>query len=223
MEKIKVIIVDDHAILREGLRALLSYFEDIEVIGEAADGVEAIKLVENLHPNIVLMDIIMPNMNGFEATRQIHEQFPGSRVLILTQHEEWQYIMPLLRAGASGFILKKAAGAELVSAIRTIAKGGGFLYPSVAQKVIQQIQGTDQSDRGYPKELTQREREVLAHIVRGETNRQIAHLLGLSVKTVEWHRSNLMEKIGAKSVADLVRYAIQNDLDIWLNNQLPSD
>ncbi|MCX8062644.1 MAG: response regulator transcription factor, partial [Anaerolineales bacterium] len=139
------------------------------------------------------------------------------------QHEEWQYVMPLLKAGASGFILKKAAGAELVSAIRSIAKGDSFLYPPVAKKVLEQIQGKDQAEGSHPKELTQREREVLAHILRGETNRQIAHQLGLSVKTVEWHRSNLMEKIGARSVADLVRYAIQNDLNVWLDSQRTAD
>lgn len=220
MEKIRVLIVDDHAILREGLRALLSYFDDIEIVGEAADGQEALNLVATTQPDIVLMDIIMPKMNGFEATRQIHEKFPTSRVLILTQHEEWQYVMPLLKAGAAGFILKKAVGAELISAIRSIAKGESFLYPTVAKKVLEQIQGRDQEMMGHPKDLTQREREVLAHILRGETNRQIAHQLGLSVKTVEWHRSNLMEKIGAKSVADLVRYALQHDLDIWLDSQM---
>ncbi len=223
MEKIRVLIVDDHAILREGLRALLSYFEDIEVVGEAADGQEALELIETLQPDIILMDIIMPRVNGFEATRQIHEKYPSSRVLILTQHEEWQYVMPLLKAGASGFILKKAVGVELISAIRAIAKGDSFLYPPVAKKVLEQIQGKDQFVAERPKDLTQREREVLAHILRGETNRQIAHQLGLSIKTIEWHRSNLMEKIGARSVADLVRYALQHDLDIWLDSQMTSE
>lgn len=223
MEKIKVLIVDDHAILREGLRALLSYFEDIEVVGEAADGQEALTMVESLRPNIVLMDIIMPRLNGFEATQQIAERFPSSRVLILTQHEEWQYVMPLLKAGAAGFILKKAVGAELISAIRAIAKGDSFLYPPIAKKVLEQIQGRELETTQHPKELTHREREVLIHILRGETNRQIAHQLGLSIKTVEWHRSNLMEKIGAKSVADLVRYVLQHDLDIWLDSQITAE
>lgn len=223
MEKIKVLIVDDHAILREGLRALLSYFEDIEVVGEAADGQEALTMVESLRPNIVLMDIIMPRLNGFEATQQIVERFPSSRVLILTQHEEWQYVMPLLKAGAAGFILKKAVGAELISAIRAIAKGDSFLYPPIAKKVLEQIQGRELETTQHPKELTHREREVLIHILRGETNRQIAHQLGLSIKTVEWHRSNLMEKIGAKSVADLVRYVLQHDLDIWLDSQITAE
>lgn len=223
MGKIKVLIVDDHAILREGLRALLSYFEDIEVVGEAADGQEALTLVESLHPHIVLMDIIMPRLNGFEATQQIAERFPSSRVLILTQHEEWQYVMPLLKAGAAGFILKKAAGAELVSAIRAIAKGDSFLYPPIAKKVLEQLQSREPMKAAHAKELTQREREILTHILRGETNRQIAHQLGLSVKTVEWHRAHLMEKIGARSVADLVRYALQHDLDLWLNSQISSE
>ncbi len=219
MTRIKVLIVDDHAILREGLRALLSYFEDIEVVGEASDGQEAMQLVEALQPDIVLMDIIMPVMNGFEATRQIHEKYPNSRVLILTQHEEWQYVMPLLKAGAAGFILKKAVGADLVSAIRTIAKGDSFLYPPVAKTVLSQIQGAPQESDKQPKELTAREREVLHHIVRGETNRQIAYALGLSIKTVEWHRSNIMEKLGAKSVADLVKLALQYEWHHGFNSK----
>lgn len=215
MKQIKVLIVDDHAILREGLRALLSYFEDIEVVGEASDGQQAIQLVKTLQPDIVLMDIIMPVMNGFEATQRIHDLFPASRVLVLTQHEEWQYVMPLLKAGASGFILKKAVGADLISAIRTIAQGESFLYPPVAKIVLEQIQNTPQHHEKQPKELTLREKEVLAHILQGETNRQIAHALGLSIKTIEWHRSNLMEKLGARSVADLVKFALQYD---WKNS-----
>ncbi|RCK77185.1 MAG: DNA-binding response regulator, LuxR family [Anaerolineae bacterium] len=223
MKKIKLLIVDDHAILREGLRALLSYFEDIEIVGEAANGEEAIELVKSLQPDIVLMDIIMPGMNGFEATRIIHEQFPQSRVLVLTQHEEWQYVMPLLKAGAAGFILKKAVGADLISAIRTIAKGESFLYPPVAKTVLDQIQGSPTASDKQHKELTFREREVLAHILRGETNRQIAYALGLSIKTVEWHRSNLMEKLGARSLADLVKFALKYEQELWLNLNFHSE
>jgi DNA-binding NarL/FixJ family response regulator len=223
MKKIKLLIVDDHAILREGLRALLSYFEDIEIVGEAANGEEAIELVKSLQPDIVLMDIIMPGMNGFEATRIIHEQFPQSRVLVLTQHEEWQYVMPLLKAGAAGFILKKAVGADLISAIRTIAKGESFLYPPVAKTVLDQIQGSPAASEKQHKELTLREREVLAHILRGETNRQIAYALGLSIKTVEWHRSNLMEKLGARSLADLVKFALKYEQELWLNLNFHSE
>lgn len=216
MDKVRVLIVDDHAILREGLRALLSYYEDIDIVGEARDGLEALALVDELVPHVVLMDIAMPGMNGIEATRQIHENHPECRVLVLTQHEDWQYITSLLKAGAAGFILKRAVGSELISAIRAIARGESFLYPPVAKMVIEKIKGYQDGDETQMQELTQREREILAHIIRGETNRQIAYALGLSVKTVEWHRSNIREKLGAKSTADLVRFALKYDPEAWL-------
>jgi DNA-binding NarL/FixJ family response regulator len=216
MSKIRVLVVDDHAILREGLRALLSYYEDVEVVGEAHDGGEALELVESLEPEIVLMDIAMPGMNGLEATRQIHDKFPYTQVLVLTQYEEWQYVMPLLKAGAAGYVLKRALGAELISAIRAIASGDSFLYPPVAKIVLEQIQRTGEPTSGQSKDLTPREREVLSHIISGETNRQIARTLSLSIKTVEWHRSNIMEKIGVNSVAELVQYAMKHELKEWL-------
>lgn len=210
MPKIRVLLTDDHTILREGLRALLEHYPDIQVVGEAQDGAEAIAQVEALRPTVVLMDIAMPGINGLEATRQIRRQYPETRVLILTQHEDRQYVIPLFQAGASGYVLKRALGADLVNALRTVAQGETFLPPSVATTVLEQVQQSDRSNGS--KTLTPREREILKHIVQGETNPQIAGALSLSVKTVDWHRANLMSKLDLHTVADLVRYALQNGL-----------
>jgi DNA-binding NarL/FixJ family response regulator len=212
MDKIRVLLVDDHAILREGLRALLSYYDDVEVVGEARDGQEAAVSVKKLQPNVVLMDIAMPRMNGLEATRLIHQQYPHTRVLVLTQHEDRQYVLPLLQAGASGYILKRALGTDLVAAVRAVARGETYLYPSVTSVVVEEVHHQAEGETVMVEPLTLREREVLRHIVAGKTNSRIANALCLSVKTVEWHRANLMSKLGVHSVADLVRYALQHGL-----------
>jgi DNA-binding NarL/FixJ family response regulator len=201
----RVLLTDDHAILIEGLRAYLSYYDDVEVVGEAHDGAEALASVAELQPDIVLMDIAMPGINGITATRLIREQYPQTRVLVLTQHEEKQYVLALLKAGASGYILKRALGSDLINALRTVARGGTFLYPTVATLLVEEMKHPTVS-------LTPREAEVLQHIVRGETSSQIADSLSLSVKTVEWHRSNLMSKLNVHGVADLVRYALEHGL-----------
>ncbi|HEY5521637.1 MAG TPA: response regulator transcription factor [Desulfuromonadaceae bacterium] len=201
----RVLLTDDHAILIEGLRAYLSYYDDVEVVGEAHDGAEALASVAELQPDIVLMDIAMPGINGITATRLIREQYPQTRVLVLTQHEEKQYVLALLKAGASGYILKRALGSDLINALRTVARGGTFLYPTVATLLVEEMKHPTVS-------LTPREAEVLQHIVRGETSSQIADSLSLSVKTVEWHRSNLMSKLNVHGVADLVRYALEHEL-----------
>ena len=201
----RVLLADDHAILIEGLRAYLSYYDDVEVVGEAHDGAEALASVAELQPDIVLMDIAMPGINGITATRLIREQYPQTRVLVLTQHEEKQYVLALLKAGASGYILKRALGSDLINALRTVARGGTFLYPTVATLLVEEMKHPTVS-------LTPREAEVLQHIVRGETSSQIADSLSLSVKTVEWHRSNLMSKLNVHGVADLVRYALEHEL-----------
>lgn len=207
MPRIRVLLTDDHAILREGLRALLERYSDIEVVGEAQNGEQAIALVEQLRPAVVLMDIAMPGINGLEATRRIRKEYPETRVLILTQHEDRQYVMPLFRAGASGYVLKRALGADLVNALRAVTRGETFLYPSVATTVLEQVQCPEGS-----KSLTPREKEILKHISLGKTNPQIAAMLSLSIKTVDWHRANLMGKLNLHTVADLVRYALQNGL-----------
>ncbi len=209
MSKIQVLLTDDHAILREGLRALLDRFPDIEVVGEAQNGAEAIEQVRTLRPNVVLMDIAMPGINGLQATREIRKEYPDTRVLILTQHEDRQYVMPLVRAGASGYVLKRALGADLINALRTVARGETFLYPPVASTVLEQVQCSGHADAAS---LTPREKEILKHIAQGETNPQIAMALSLSIKTVDWHRANLMSKLDLHTVADLVRYALKSGL-----------
>ena len=203
MSKIRVLLVDDHEILIEGLRALLSYFNDVEVVGEAHDGGEAVASVAKLHPDIVLMDIAMPGINGITATIEIHKQYPKTRVLVLTQHEDRQYVVALMKAGASGYLLKGAMGSDLIRALRTVANGGTFLYPSVARLLVEEMQHPTES-------LTPREMEIQQHIVQGESNLQIAESLSLSVKTIEWHRTNLMHKLNVHNVAELVNYNLQH-------------
>jgi two-component system response regulator NreC len=205
MSKIRVLLTDDHAILNAGLRALLSCYDDVEVVGEAQDGAEALKRVEELHPDVVLMDIAMPGMNGIEATRRIRDQYPETRVLVLTQHGEGQYVLALMDAGASGYVLKRALGSDLIVALRAVANGETFLHPLVSAAVLNRLQTPDQS-------LTPRETEILEHIVRGETNPQVARALSLSVKTVDWHRNNLMNKLDVHNAAELVRVALQHGL-----------
>ncbi len=212
MPKIRVLMVDDHAILREGLRVLLGFYDDVEVVGEAQDGAEALAKVGELRPDIVLMDVAMPGVNGLDATRQIRSQHPDVRVLILTQHEDPQYVLPLLQAGASGYVSKRGVSNDLINALRVVARGETFLYPTAATMVVDEIRRRSEIATTMPESLTPRELEILQHIVAGETNAQMASELSISVKTVEWHRSNLMTKLNVHSVADLVRYALEHEL-----------
>lgn len=209
---IRILLVDDHAILREGLRALLSYYPDVEVVGEAEDGLQAIEYVDSLSPDIVLMDIAMPGMNGLEATRRIRKEHPNVHILILTQYEDQPYVLNLLRAGVSGYVLKRALGVDLINAVRAVARGESFLYPPVATTVLEQLRQSDKGAIQDVKTLTTREQEILHRVASGETSRQIALALNISVKTVEWHRSHLMNKLDVRSVAELVRYAIEQGL-----------
>ena len=209
---IRLLLVDDHAILRDGLRALLSYYPDVEVVGEAEDGQQAIEAVDRLAPDVVLMDIAMPGMNGLEATQRIRQSHPDARILVLTQYDDQQYVLPFLRAGVAGYVLKRALGSDLINAVRTVAKGESFLYPTVASTLLEQLRRPQQEAVERASSLTVREAEILRRVATGETSRQIAMALGLSAKTVEWHRGNLMSKLGLRSVAELVRYAIEHDL-----------
>lgn len=209
---IRVLLVDDHAILREGLRALLSHYDDVEVVGEAQDGIEAVICVNELRPDVVLMDITMPGMGGIEATQLICQRNPETRVLVLTQSDDWRYIQPLLQAGASGYLTKRALGTELITALRVVDRGETYLQPRIASAIAAQIRRQTDFTGSAIEPLTPREQEILNHIALGKTNPQIAVMLSLSVKTVEWHRANLMSKLDAHSVADLVRYALQHGL-----------
>ena len=212
MSNIRILIADDHAIMREGVRALLEIHEDMEVIGEASDGREAIAQVSELTPDIILLDISMPFMDGLEATRRIRKANPNTNVLILTQHEDKEYVLSAVKAGAAGCISKKAVSSELVSAIRAIYRGGSFLYPPVAKLLIEDyLQRTDGETDPYER-LTDREREVLQLVAEGRTNQEIADLLVLSMKTVLGHRAKIMEKLDIHSRTDLIKYAIRRGL-----------
>jgi DNA-binding NarL/FixJ family response regulator len=211
---IRIVLVDDHGLLREGLRALLEAQPDLSVVGEAADGLEALRLVEQEAPHVVLMDIAMPGMNGLEATRRIKKARPDCRVLVLTQYDEREYILSILKAGADGYILKRSASAELVRAIRAVWAGEPALDPTAARAVLDAFVAGDVPARQSAESdaLTDREREVLILIAEGYSNQQIACTLHISPKTVEVHRGNIMTKVGLHNRTDLVKYAIRKGL-----------
>ncbi len=214
MARTKVLIADDHAIVREGVRMILAKEPDIEVVGEAEDGRQALDLVEQRRPNVVIMDLSMPGMGGIEATKKVKEQHPSVNVLALTMHEDESYVFQLLRAGASGYVLKRAAAQDLVQAVRAAAKGEAFLYPSVARKVVEdylkRVEAGEERER-YDG-LTEREREILTLIAQGLSNQQIAEKLYISIKTVQTHRAHVLEKLGLHDRTELVRYAIRKGL-----------
>lgn len=214
MEKIRVLIVDDHAIVREGIRMILALHDDIEVVGEAADGSEAIEQVGKLSPDVVLMDIAMPGLGGLEATLEIVKKKPPTKILVLTQYDNTEYIYRFLRAGAAGYVLKKAVGSDLVSAIRAVAQGKSFLDPSVADKVIKGFLDKPEvtEDEALYDSLSDREKQVLKLIAEGYTMQQTADVLYLSIKTVMTHRTNLMEKLGIHNRTELIKYAIRKGL-----------
>ncbi len=214
MSKIRLLLVDDHAIVREGLRMLLQAQADMEIVGEAENGKEALAQARALKPDVVVMDISMPDMDGFEATRRIKRVLPQTAVLALTIHEADEYFFEMVNAGASGYVPKRAAPVDLVSAIRAVHQGGVFLYPSVAKALVQDYLGRVEAGREQASYdgLTNREREVLTLIAEGCLNQEIANRLVISVKTVERHRENIMRKLNLHSRTDLVKYAIRKGL-----------
>lgn len=205
-----VLLADDHAILREGLRMVLDAQPGLTVVGEAEDGRQALEMVEELHPDVVVMDIAMPTMNGAEATRQIKRRFPDVRVLILTMHENQQYLAQIINAGAIGCVLKRSAGTELVTAVRAAARGESYFSPTLASMMLDvyrmQLASQGQDELSL---LTEREREVLQLIAEGKTNQEIADQLVVSIKTVQTHRMHLMDKLDAHDRIDLVKHAIR--------------
>jgi DNA-binding NarL/FixJ family response regulator len=210
MDKVRVLLADDHGIVREGLRAMLSLNKDMEVVGEAADGREAVNQTRVCAPNVVVMDISMPGMDGLQATKRLARDFPEVRVLVLSQHDNERYILPVLQAGASGYVLKRSVGAELVEAIRTVHRGDCWLPPRVAQTVLSYCrQGPNMLPEDEGGLLTEREREVLKLVVEGYTSREIADLLYLSKRTVMCHRANIASKLGIHNRMELVRYAMR--------------
>jgi two-component system response regulator NreC len=208
---LRVLIADDHGVLRAGLRALLKTEEDLQVVDEAADGDTALRLASRLRPDIVLLDLSMPGPGGIEVTRKLKEMLPAARVLILTVHEDETLLREALKAGASGYIIKRAVESELISAIRAVSRGEIYVHPAMTKWLLKEPTPAAPKKRD-PAALTPREIEVLRLIVQGHTNSQIAEVLSLSVRTVESHRANLMGKLGLQSRVELVRYAVKNKL-----------
>jgi DNA-binding NarL/FixJ family response regulator len=208
-KKTRILLADDHSVVRSGFRALLSAQPDLEVIGEAADGLDAVEKAIALQPDIVVMDVTMPNLNGIEATRRVTQEASRVRVLALSMHKDAVYVREILRAGARGYLLKDSGEHDLISAVRALAKGEGFISPAVSDAVLSDYRKhvTDPIDL-----LTSREREVLQRIAEGQTNKEIAAGLKLSVYTVEAHRGRIMEKLNLHSTGELVRFALRNGL-----------
>lgn len=214
MTKIRVLLAEDHTIVRKGIRSLLDEERDIEVVGEAENGRDAVAQAAALTPDVVVMDHTMPLLNGLEATRQIRKFLPAVRVLILTMHTTEEYVFQFLRAGAAGYLVKQTAPTELISAIRALHAGDSFLSPAVSKAVIDEYVRVGESCRQAATDglLTEREREVLQLIAEGHTNQAIAQQLQISVKTVGVHRLNLMQKLDLHNLADLTKYAIRNGI-----------
>mgnify|MGYP001763999587 CR=1 FL=1 len=210
-KRIRVLLADDHAVLRAGLRALLAAEGDLQVVGEASEGAEAIRLCQALRPDVVVMDIGMPGVSGIDATARIKRDLPGTKVLILSMHDDRGYLRQVLRAGASGYVLKKAADTELLAAIRAAARGEVFLDPALAKALVDEVM-EPMAPSGEIPALSDRERDVLRLLAHGYTNQQVADRLCISVKSVETYKARLMEKLGLKGRAELVRYALQHGL-----------
>ncbi len=213
MSKTRILIADDHALVREGVAALLQLQDDMEVVGEACDGRDALRLTAKLKPDIVLMDIAMPGLGGLEATTEIKKTMPEIRILILSQYDDREYISRLLKAGVSGYILKHAVGTDLVSAIRAVARGEFYLYSGIASSVVDGFLDKEQALSVDPYEkLTDREKQVLKLIAEGNTHKEIAQLLDISTKTVIAHQTHLSEKLDIHSRADLIKFAIRRGI-----------
>jgi DNA-binding NarL/FixJ family response regulator len=209
MKRIRILLADDHAVVRQGFKMILAEQPDMEIIGEAGNGREALALAESLKPDIVVMDVAMPELNGIEATRRMGESAPHARVVALSMHKDSVYVREILRAGARGYLLKESVAADLVSAVRSVARGEGYISPQVSNAVLDDYRRhvTNPIDT-----LTSREREVLQMLAEGKTNKEIAVILNLSVYTVDAHRGRIMEKLNLHSINELVRFAVRNGL-----------
>ena len=211
MQKIRVMVVDDHTIVRDGICALLGLAGDIEVVGEASNGVEAIEAVRKLRPDVILMDIAMPVMSGLEATHRIRDEYPEIKVLALTQYNDKEYVFPVLEAGASGFISKASASSELSTGIRSVYRDDSFLSPSITKLLVEDYResGTVKKKADPYDELTKREKEIFKLLAEGYTTQKIADLLTISPKTAEGHKTSLMSKLDIHNRAELVKYALR--------------
>lgn len=207
--RIRILLVDDHGVVRQGLRLILAQHPDFNVVGEASQGRKAVSLAAELEPDVVIMDVAMPDINGVEATRQIRQNSPHTKVLFLTMHKDSAYVREGLRAGAKGYLLKDSIDTELIAAVRAVARGEGFLSPAVSAAVLDDYQKhvTDPLDL-----ITNRERQILQLLAEGDTSKGIASKLNISVYTVDAHRARVMKKLQLRSIGDLVRFAIQKGL-----------
>ena len=209
MKRIRILLADDHAVVRQGFKMILSAQPDMEIVGEAGNGREAVDLAEDLKPDIVVMDVAMPELNGIEATRRLAASMPHVRVVALSMHKDNVYVREILRAGARGYLLKDSVAADLVSAVRAVAQGEGYISPAFSNAVLDDYRKhvTNPIDL-----LSSREREVLQMLAEGKTNKEIAAVLNLSVYTVDAHRGRIMEKLNVHSINELVRFAVRNGL-----------
>ncbi len=207
--RIRVLIADDHALLREGIRALLSLAADIEIVGDASDGREAIEKCVALDPDVVLMDVAMPGLGGLEATLEIRKRCPRTLILVLTQYDDREYVTRFLKAGVSGYVLKKAAGSELASAIRNVFRGGLVLDPAIARDALREPSPQAGGSEDPYESLTDREKQVLKLVAEGRTNKEVADELDVSVKTAMSHREHVMQKLDLHNRTDLIRYALK--------------
>jgi DNA-binding NarL/FixJ family response regulator len=207
MKRTRILLADDHAVVRQGFKMLLGAQPDMEIVGEASNGREAAEQAEELHPDVVVMDVAMPGLNGIEATRRLAASAPHTRVIALSMHKDSVYVREILRAGARGYLLKDSGADDLVNAIRAVARGDSYLSPAVSNAVLDDYRRhvTNPIDL-----LTSREREVLQMLAEGKTNKEIAGVLNLSVYTVDAHRGRIMEKLNLHSINDLVRFALRN-------------
>ena len=209
LKKIRILLADDHAVVRQGFRMILAAHPDMEIVGEAGDGRTAVEQAEKLHPDVVVMDVAMPGLNGIEATRRLAESAPHTRVLALSMHKDSVYVREMLRAGARGYLLKDSIDSDLIAAVRSVARGEAYLSPTISDGVLSDYRRhvSDPLDL-----LTSREREVLQMIAEGKTNKDIASLLKLSVYTVDAHRGRIMEKLNLHSTSELVRFAMRSGI-----------
>jgi two-component system response regulator NreC len=212
MKIIRVLVADDHTILRDGLVALLNTSEDCRVVGEAADGITAVELALRTEPDVIVCDISMPKLNGIEVVRRLSKELEKTRILVLTMHAEEEYVLHVVRAGASGFLLKDSASAELLTAVRALAAGRGYFGTHASRVLAQQVQQPQSRIEDPYRDLTQREREVFHLIVEGMTTKEIARQLDISTKTAENHRFRAMDKLGVRNTAELIRYAVKHGL-----------
>jgi DNA-binding NarL/FixJ family response regulator len=209
MPKVRVLVADDHALMREGVKALLRATDDLEVVGEAEDGEDAIGEVRRLDPDVVLMDVAMPGLGGLEATLAIRKEKPEVKILVLTQYDDREYVARFLKAGVSGYVLKKAAASELVAAIRAAHRGGLVLDPAIARDALHERTVASPTEGDPYEALTDREKQVLKLVAEGSSNKEIAEVLGISVKTAMAHREHLMEKLHVHSRTELIRFALK--------------